>query len=160
MQSQTALKVAIGLGVVSVTGSAFALWNGVSAVGIAIILAAFWAAPAILLLHPIARLFPSRAQEIAVGVALVSAGVGALSICRYSTAHVALSLGMMGCFWRLAADLLSGRGNLIHRSVGGIYEEFRTRGVKPLSPLAKTLDRGSIALFGASIVCLFTITTW
>lgn len=160
MRSQTALNVAIALGIVSATGSAITLWRGVSAVSITITLVGFWMVGAILLLHPIAKLFPSRAQEIAVGVALVSAAVGALSIYWYSTEHVALSLAMMGACWQLAANLLRRRGDLIRKSLGGIYKEFKLGRVEPLSPLAKTLNRGSTALFGASLVCLFTITAW
>jgi hypothetical protein len=160
MRGQTALKIVIGLCVLSAVGLAIPLWRGVSVNSIARILADLWIVAAILLFYPIAKLFASRAGEIALIVALASAVVCALSIYWYSTEHVALSLGMMGTFWWLAANLLSGRGALMHRSLGGVFNEFKAGKLKPLSPLARTLQGGSAVLFAASIVCLFTITTW
>ena len=160
MQSQTALKIAIALGVLSVIGSTVALWKGVPAINIAVQLMYILAPASFFLLSPIADLFPQRTKEIAVSIALMSAALGGLSIYRYSTEHVALSLAMISTLWALAADLLTGRSYLARKTLGGIYQEFKAGKVKPSSPLAKTLERGAMVLMLASIVCLFTITTW
>jgi hypothetical protein len=160
MRSETAVWIAIAVCVLTIIGAVIALVKGARVIGVVESVGNISILTALIFGKPIARLFPSRATQIAVGVALVAALIGVLSIYYYSTEHIALSLMTVGVFWQLSADLLSQHGWLMNKSLGDIYREFKAGRVKPQSPIAKTLGLGATALFLASIVCLFTITTW
>jgi hypothetical protein len=161
MRSQTALKFVLILALLSGTGTALAVRLGAPVVRIAEQVGYVWVLAAVILLEPIAtQFFPNRVPQIAIGVAVLSAAIGALCIVRYSTEHVALSLFFVSLFWRLSEDLLMQRSSLrmLNKTPHELYQHFKTS--KPPTPLAKVLGRGSGVLWLAAIVCLFTITTW
>ena len=163
MRSQTALKIVFVLGLLSVIGAAIAVKLGSSPVHIAEQVGYVWVLAAMVLLEPIvSEVFPRHTPQIAIGVAVLAAVIGALCIVRYSTEHVALSLFTVGIFWNVSERLLMQRPNpwMGNKPLGEVFMHFKTMPAKPRPPLAKVLWRGSIALSLASIACLFTITTW
>jgi len=161
MRSQTALKIALILAVLSVVGAVIALRLKTPVVHIAEQAGYVWVLAAAILLEPIAtEIFPNHLPQIAIGVAVLSAAIGALCIVHYSTEHIVLSLFTVSMFWSFSEGLLMQRGTfrLLNKTHRELYQHFKKS--KPPTPLAKVLTRGALLMFLAAIVCLFTITTW
>lgn len=161
MQGRTAIKVAILIAVVCLVGSLIALRLGAPMISIAEQVGYVWVLAAMFLLQPIVTaLFPTRLPQIALALALASALIGALCIVHYSTKHIALSLSSVAIFWQISEGLLMRRGWLLGKTQRELLEHFQASLAKPQPPMSKVLRRGSWALALASIICLFTLTTW
>jgi hypothetical protein len=162
MRKETWLKVAFGIWILSALGAAIALAKGVRIAEVIESVGYLWILLAMLCGRRIAVLFPKHRSEIACGVAIIATVLGIGSISYYSTTHIALSLMTVAIFWNMASDLLAGRDNdlLKTKSIPDIYRYFRAGGQIQRGPVERVLDNGSLVLMLASIVCLFTITTW
>jgi hypothetical protein len=162
MRSDTWLKVATGIWIASALGGAIALANGANIAGVVETVGYLWILLAMLFAKRIAGHFPKQRSEIAFGVAIMATALGIGSILYYSTKHVALTLMTVAIFWNMAADLLAGRNNdfLMTKSIPDIYRYFRAGGEIQRSSVERVLESGALVLILASIVGLFTITTW
>jgi hypothetical protein len=160
MRSQTALKIAVVIAILSIVGAVLALMIGAAAISVAEQVGYVWVLAAAFLLQPIAEFFPARIAQIALAVALLSAVIGALCIFVYSTKHIALSLSMVAIFWQVSEGLLMRRGRLLDKTPRELYQHFKAETCELRPPVATMLGRGSMVLLLASIASLFTITTW
>jgi hypothetical protein len=162
MPKDTWLKVASGIWILSALGAAIALTKGVHIADVMESVGSLWILLAMLCGKRIALLFPNHRSEIAFGLAMLATALGIGSVFYYSTKHVAITLSTVAIFWNIAADLLAGRDNavLMTKSIPDIYRYFRAGGRIQRGPVERVLDNGSFVLMLASIVSLFTITTW
>jgi hypothetical protein len=162
MRKDTWLRVATGIWVLSALGGAIALAKGVHLADVVETVGYPWILLAMLFGKRIARHFPKQHSEIAFGVAIIATALGVGSIFYYSTKHVALTLMTVSAFWNMAADLLAGRDDdfLMTKSIPDIYRYFRAGGQIQRSPVEPVLENGALLLMLASVVSLFTITTW
>jgi hypothetical protein len=156
------LKVATGIWLLSALGGVIALANGANTVGVVENVGYLWILLAMLVGRRITAHFPKNRSETAFAVAIVSTAAGVASIYYYSTEHVALTLMTVSVFWNIAADLLAGRGHdfPLNTNIADIYRFFRAGGQIQRSPIERVLDCGAFVMMVASIVSLFTITTW
>jgi hypothetical protein len=162
MRTDTWLKVAAGIWVLSALAGVIALANGANIAGVVETIGYPWILLAMLFGKRIAGYFPEQRSEIAFGVAILATALGIGSIFYYSTKHVAFTLMTVAIFWNMAANLLAGYDNdlLMTKSIADIYRYFRAGGKIQRSPLERVLDNGGLVLMLAAIVSLFTITTW
>jgi hypothetical protein len=162
MRKDTWLKVAAGIWILSVLGAAIAVAKGVHIADVIESVGYLWILLAMLFGKRIAVHSPKHRSEIAFGVAIAATALGIGSIFYYSTKHVAITLSTVAIFWNIAGDVLAGRNNdfLMTKSIPDIYRYFRAGGQIQRGPVERVLDSGSLVLMLASIVCLFTITTW
>jgi hypothetical protein len=162
MCKDTWLKAATGIWILSALAGVIALAKGVHFAVVVETVGYLWILLAMLVGKRIAMHFPKQRSEIAFGVAIMATVLGVGSIFYYSTVHVALTLMTVSIFWNEAADLLAGRNNdfLRTKSIGDIYRFFRAGGEIQRSPIERVLEYGAFVLMLASIVSLFTITTW
>jgi hypothetical protein len=162
MRKDTWLKVAAGVWILSALAGVAALAKGVQIAVVVETVGYLWILLAMLFGKRIAMHFPIQRHEIAFGVAIIATALGVGSIFYYSTAHVALTLMTVSIFWNEAADLLAGRNNdfLMTKSIGDIYRHFKASGQIQRSPIERVLENGALVLMLASIVSIFTITTW
>jgi hypothetical protein len=162
MRGDTWLKIATGIWILSALGGVIALAKGVQIASVVESVGYLWILLAMLVGKRIALHFPQQHSEIAFGAAIASTAAGVASIYYNSTEHVALTLMTVSIFWNIAADLLPGRKHvfLLNTDIADIYRFFRAAGQIQRSPIERVLDNGALVLMLASIVCLFTITTW
>lgn len=106
--------------------------------------------------------FPKHRSEIAVGLAILATALGIGSILYCSSVHVALTLLTVAILWNMAADLLASRDYdfLKAKSIPDIYRYFRAGGQIQRGPVERVLERGAFVMMAASVISLFTLTTW
>jgi hypothetical protein len=162
MRKDTWLKVAAAIWILSALGGVIALAKGAQIAAVAESVGNLWLLLALLFGKRIAMHFPKQRSEIAFGVAISATALGVGSVFRYSTEHVAVTLMMVGIFLNMAADLLAGGKDdfLKSQNIADIYRYFKAGGEIRRSPLERALSNGGGLLLLASIVSLFTITTW
>jgi hypothetical protein len=162
MRKDTWLKAAAGIWLLSALGGLIALANGAKIASFVENVGYLWILLAMLVGKRVALHFPQQRLEIAFGVAIASTVAGVGSIYYYSTTHVALTLMTVAIFWNMASDLLAGRNHdfLLTKSIPDIYRYFRAGGQLQSGPVERVLENGAFVMMVASIVCLFTLTTW
>jgi hypothetical protein len=162
MRKDTWIKVAAGIWLLSAVGGAIAMAKGVRIMAIVETVGYLWILLAMGFGKRFATHFPKQRSEIAFGTVISATALGIGSILYYSSTHIALTLMTIAIFWDMASDLLAGPDDdfLLTKSIPDICRYFRTGGQLRRGPVERVPENGALVWMLASIVCLFTITTW